>query len=1637
MATKAVRKDREKAKTAEPKMADGAGSESPGGSLAWLPEAVAQRQKILQTLNRHWADIAFLQETHLTSQEHAKFARWWVGRVVGAAALLWKSGVLILIRKTLAVTVKRKTSCNLCKKKTPHVTGKPDQSNGTELPLKTKGSVSTPLYDQTTAFSVNLLTINPQALAENISLQDRIQITEDLIGRFKDMVERIKDYPSVLRSSEILMHLTDFTSLLSQEAQVNVSTILLQLSKQILEAESQNDSISELGHSAAINFYHVFDNLMKGVRDMRKNTDSRQMELVLEASLEALVHINTALLLSTNRAQIVNESSSISSTIVSRQDTSTLHTRSYTAPAPATVWITFPSNSSLQNLISRFPQSQVQVTAFTFNPFECIRKQDIVGNTVNIVLLSHHDVVEVSNLTEDIEIVLSRHENMEAFTTQHNMSVEQILVIAVNVTSEQESLIVQLKSDPLLPFRLYLGFQYQPNATHFDLTMTLPRQGKQDAEETAWVLPPELLKNKTGCYHITAAVINGSRWRGQPYFLCSLTTFTTRCVFWNKSKKTWEGNGCHIGPQTTVTSTQCLCNHLTFFGTTFFIMPRTVDIRDTARLFANVSKNPVGVSFLGSIFVIYLLIIVWARRKDKQDKTKAKITVLADNDAIAYFRYMVQVFTGNRRHAATTSKVVITLYGTEGQSKPHHLTDSTKAVFKCGGMDIFLLKTRFLGKIHSIRLWHDNSGTSPSWFVNYVIVTDLQADRKWYFLCESWLANDLEDCRMDKIFPAASESDLSCLRHVLSRTVERLFKDHLWFSVLNRCPWSPFTRVQRISCCLTLFICNMVINLMFWDDTSNTTFSSPYLGQFWVTVSHFKISIQTTLILFPANLLIVQIFHLIQARLQEGWQLPSKPRVSQCSSLLSDPDARAELIEGMKESVKFLYHYMTQVLEMSVEDVKHSESLSELMKTLTSLIQTYLRNRSRGKESSSPPGNGVTTRDRNFLCYLHKMLEMLHSEMKGLDQSTMQPPDEFNHAADQLQNLLALIESKFGSYEALSTSGKNKEKKKRSEETLLASAFYLVLLSLNLSREKTTSWLLSILLSLLEGIFLLPPIKVFFQTLFFSRVLKSEEMMDACEERQLQGVVTQLGTCPDWELSGWRDQKNPIYKSPDLDNIGRCTVLKKKTVKEKELYQLIRDIIVHLLFLTTIIIITYAEKSPNAFYLNQSIERNFATSFKQIKTLDQFFTWAQGTFLLNLYGMYQGYITDGNSFLLGSPRIRQLRVKHNSDLVYDSEDTEDHRPRWSSPTPNSTAEENIWHYQTQERLEGYPIWAKFAIYSGGGYAVDLGTNFTTATRVLEDLRDSNWLDGASKAIFVEFNVYNANTDLFCITALILENNGLGILFASSDLQIMRMYENSADDVSLLCAQGSFLLLLLFSFIQQGLRLKVEKVRYFSRTKNLVDLSIILISFCSIAMYVKRIILKTRDVQKYQQNRDRFVSFYETATIESAYIYLMAFLVSLVTIKLWSLLQLNSMLHLITMTLRRVWQELSGFLFTFLLLLIAYSVTCNLVFGWSVSHYKTFMNSVVTIVSLWIGIFNYDEVLNLDPLLGSLLITTCVIFLMFVVINLFLSAMLMVFSKERSSSTASEEQEIVELMWQKLSSWFGIQWNLGLTERTRV
>lgn len=150
-------------------------------------------------------------------------------------------------------------------------------------------------------------------------------------------------------------------------------------------------------------------------------------------------------------------------------------------------------------------------------------------------------------------------------------------------------------------------------------------------------------------------------------------------------------------------------------------------------------------------------------------------------------------------------------------------------------------------------------------YVNKVMVQDLESGQKWHFLCNSWLAVDVGECSLDKVFPVATEMDLkrfrwgaNNLRHSTRKShlhihcgfflirpyflthssnlffmkTAKDFRDgHIWFSVVSRPPCSTFTRVQRVSCCFSLLLCTMLTSIMFWGIPTDPSEQTMDLGR--------------------------------------------------------------------------------------------------------------------------------------------------------------------------------------------------------------------------------------------------------------------------------------------------------------------------------------------------------------------------------------------------------------------------------------------------------------------------------------------------------------------------------------------------------------------------------------------------------------------------------------------------------------------------------------------------------------------------------------------------------------------------------------------------------------------------------------
>lgn len=79
-----------------------------------------------------------------------------------------------------------------------------------------------------------------------------------------------------------------------------------------------------------------------------------------------------------------------------------------------------------------------------------------------------------------------------------------------------------------------------------------------------------------------------------------------------------------------------------------------------------------------------------------------------------------------------------------------------------------------------------------------------------------------------------------------------------------------------------------------------------------------------------------------------------------------------------------------------------------------------------------------------------------------------------------------------------------------------------------------------------------------------------------------------------------------------------------------------------------------------------------------------------------------------------------------------------------------------WVYKTENELGGSSHWGQLATYSGAGNVQNLGSNKSDSTDIINSLYDNLWVRRGTRAVFIDFTVYNANINLFCVIRYVAE-----------------------------------------------------------------------------------------------------------------------------------------------------------------------------------------------------------------------------------------------------------------------------------------
>ncbi|KAK2819320.1 hypothetical protein Q5P01_024881 [Channa striata] len=150
------------------------------------------------------------------------------------------------------------------------------------------------------------------------------------------------------------------------------------------------------------------------------------------------------------------------------------------------------------------------------------------------------------------------------------------------------------------------------------------------------------------------------------------------------------------------------------------------------------------------------------KKKGKKSKSKqVDYAALYQNELLTYHTdssdgyedeyykkkvYEVVTITGDVKGAGTDANVFVTLFGEFGVTPKVHLASKSRTAFEKNKTDVFRIKTHNVGPLKKLRIEHDNTGMNASWFLDRVVVTDMNRPHlRFCFACNNWLSREEGD----------------------------------------------------------------------------------------------------------------------------------------------------------------------------------------------------------------------------------------------------------------------------------------------------------------------------------------------------------------------------------------------------------------------------------------------------------------------------------------------------------------------------------------------------------------------------------------------------------------------------------------------------------------------------------------------------------------------------------------------------------------------------------------------------------------------------------------------------------------------------------------------------------------------------
>jgi len=312
---------------------------------------------------------------------------------------------------------------------------------------------------------------------------------------------------------------------------------------------------------------------------------------------------------------------------------------------------------------------------------------------------------------------------------------------------------------------------------------------------------------------------------------------------------------------------------------------------------------------------------------------------------------------------------------------------------------------------------------------------------------------------------------------------------------------------------------------------------------------------------------------------------------------------------------------------------------------------------------------------------------------------------------------------------------------------------------------------------------------------------------------------------------------------------------------------------------------------------------------------------------------------------------------------------------------------------------------------------------------MDKVFNTDWIDERTRAIFLEFTVYNPNADLFAVVMLIFEFSNNGAIIPSHQIYSTRLYHYS-NDYSYVATAYEFIFLFFnigFSYIEWNKFQKLGK-EYFASFWSYIELIQIVLAYAVIGVFFQRMNSIDSIMDDYRNSEPgTYISFYTAISWSTILGYVFGFLVAVNVMKCIKLLKFNRRAFMVGDAISKSADMLLSFMVLAFIVAMAFSHFAFLVFGNWLAGYRDMLASCTTIFNLSLGVSHLPSLQNVSRVLGPAFFVTFIVLVKFCFLTVFVAILNVGISEARVLlQQRNNEFELLEYIIRKFKTLVNIR-----------